>query len=192
MHMEKNLKLKVMPLVLAVVVIVLDQITKMLVVNYIQPYTIGAQFFGDFIRIIHVYNTGVAFSVGAGWPDLASRILFSIIPVLVLVLVMVVYFRNTDFTKLQRWAICGIVGGGFGNIIDRIFRSKGVIDFIDVKWFGIEKSPIGLFRMTRWPTFNVADSAVVVCGIMLLISFAITISKESKSKKADKEAKGEK
>ena len=192
MHMEKNLKSKVMPLVLAVVVIVLDQITKMLVVNYIQPYTIGAQFFGDFIRLIHVYNTGVAFSVGAGWPDLARRILFSIIPVLVLVLVMVVYFRNNDFTKLQRWAISGIVGGGFGNIIDRIFRSNGVIDFIDVKWFGIEKSPIGLFRMTRWPTFNVADSAVVVCGILLLISFAITISKESKSKKADKEAKGEK
>lgn len=190
--MNKDLKSKVLPLVLAVVVIVLDQITKMLVVRYIQPYTIGAQFFGDFIRLIHVYNTGVAFSVGAGWPDIARRILFSIIPIIVLVIVMVVYFRNTDFTKLQRWAISGIVGGGFGNIIDRIFRSQGVIDFIDVKWFGIEKSPIGLFRMTRWPTFNVADSAVVVCGIMLLISFIITISKDSKAKKDDKKAGGEK
>ena len=189
--MNKDLKSKVLPLVLAVVVIVLDQITKMLVVRYIQPYTIGAQFFGDFIRLIHVYNTGVAFSVGAGWPDVARRILFSIIPIVVLVIVMVVYFRNTDFTKLQRWAISGIVGGGFGNIIDRIFRSQGVIDFIDVKWFGIEKSPIGLFRMTRWPTFNVADSAVVVCGIMLLISFIITISKDSQAKKDDKEAEGE-
>ena len=46
--------------------------------------------------------------------------------------------------------------------------------------------------MTRWPTFNVADSAVVVCGIMLLISFIITISKDSKAKKDDKEAEGEK
>ena len=173
------MKSKVLPLVLSVVVIVLDQITKMLVVNYIQPYTIGAQFFGDFIRFIHVYNTGVAFSVGAGWPDLARRILFSIIPICVLVLVMVVYFRNTDFTKLQRWAICGIVGGGFGNIIDRIFRSKGVIDFIDVKWFGIEQSPIGLFRMTSWPTFNVADAAVVVCGILLFASFIFNEKKKT-------------
>ena len=92
--MNKDLKSKVLPLVLAVVVIVLDQITKMLVVRYIQPYTIGAQFFGDFIRLIHVYNTGVAFSVGAGWPDVARRILFSIIPIVVLVIVMVLSDLN--------------------------------------------------------------------------------------------------
>lgn len=180
------MKSKILPLVLAVVVIVLDQITKMLVVRFIPPYTIGAQFFGDFIRLIHVYNTGVAFSVGATWPDLARRILFSIIPIIVLVLVMCIYFRNNDFTKLQRWAISGVVGGGAGNIIDRICRSKGVVDFIDVKWFGAENSPLGFFRMTRWPTFNVADSAVVVCGILLIISFILTISQESKKNEEKK------
>ena len=187
--MEKNLKSKLLPLVLAVIVIVLDQITKMLVVRYIQPYTVGAHFFGNFIRLIHVYNTGVAFSVGANWPDFVRRILFSIIPILVLAIVMGIYFRNNDFTKLQRWSISGIVGGGFGNIIDRVFRANGVIDFIDVKWFGFENSPLGLFRMTRWPTFNVADSAVVICGIMLMISFISAISKESKKK--NEKAEGE-
>lgn len=176
--MEKNLKSKLLPLILTLLVILVDQITKALVVKFIQPYTIGAQFFGDFLRIIHVYNTGVAFSFGAGWSDIARKVLFSAIPVIILILVLVIYFRNNDFTGLQRWAIAGIVGGGFGNIIDRIFRSKGVVDFIDVKFYG-------LFGLERWPVFNIADSAVVVCGILLIISFIIAIFAESKDKKSE-------
>ena len=70
----------------------------------------------------------------------------------------------------------GIVGGGLGNLVDRFFRKEGVVDFIDVKFYG-------LFGLERWPTFNVADSAVVVCGILLIISFiALTIQDERKKK----------
>ena len=174
--MEKNIKSKLLPLVLAVVVIVLDQITKALVCRFIPVNTIGTQFLGDFLRIIHVRNPGVAFSFGARWSDAVRRLAFSVIPIIVLGIVLGVYFRNNDFTKLQRWAICGIVGGGFGNIIDRIFRPAGVVDFIDVKFYG-------LFGLERWPTFNVADSAVVVCGIMLIISFIISSIKEAKEDK---------
>ena len=72
------------------------------------------------------------------------------------------------------------MGGGFGNLIDRFFRAEGVVDFVDVKWFGIESSPLKFLRWERWPTFNVADMAVVVCGIMLIVSFAFT----AKTKKA--------
>ena len=172
--MEKNIKSKLLPLVLAVVVIVLDQITKALVCRFIPVNTIGTQFLGDFLRIIHVRNPGVAFSFGARWSDAVRRLAFSVIPIIVLGIVLGVYFRNNDFTKLQRWVICGIVGGGFGNIIDRIFRPAGVVDFIDVKFYG-------LFGLERWPTFNVADSAVVVCGIMLVISFIVSIVKEKKN-----------
>ena len=175
--MDKKLKSKLLPIALTIIVVVLDQITKMLVVRFIPMNTIGTQFFGDFLRIIHVRNPGVAFSVGAGLSYSLRRILFSIVPVVVLVLVLVIYFRNSDFTKLQRWAICGIVGGGFGNIIDRIFRPAGVVDFIDVKFYG-------LFGFDRWPTFNIADSAVVVCGILLIISFIITVVKDAKAKSA--------
>ena len=77
-----------------------------------------------------------------------------------------------------------IVGGGLGNIIDRIFRPDGVIDFIDVKFFGI-------FGLNRWPTFNVADASVVVCGILMIISFCITFSKDSKKNKSEKGEKNE-
>jgi signal peptidase II len=177
--MDKELKTKLWPISLAALVILLDQITKILVVKNIPLYTIGTSFFGDFLRIVHVANTGVAFSVGATWSETARHLLFSLIPLIVIGIVIAIYFRNNTWTKLQRWAIMGIVGGGFGNLIDRFFRAEGVVDFIDVKFYG-------LFGMERWPTFNVADSAVVVCGIMLIISFLITSVKESKSSKEEK------
>lgn len=173
--MDKNLKSKLLPFTLTIVVIIMDQITKMLVVNYVQPYTIGASFFGDFLRIIHVSNTGVAFSVGATWTETIRRLLFALLPLVVIGIVIAVYFRNNDWTKIQRWAIMGIVGGGIGNLIDRIFRSEGVVDFIDVKFYG-------LFGLERWPTFNVADSAVVICGILLVISFIGSIKNDKKNK----------
>ena len=173
----KNLKDKLLPIILAILVIVLDQISKFLIVKFIPQNTIGTQFFGDFLRIVHVSNTGVAFSVGATWSETIRKLLFSLMPLVVIALVCVVYFRNKDFTKLQNWAIMGIVGGGLGNLIDRLFRAEGVVDFIDVKFFGI-------FGLNRWPTFNIADSSVVVCGIILLITFIISISKDSKNKEA--------
>ncbi len=171
--MKKDLKSKLLPFILTFLVIILDQITKMLIVSNIPPYSIGAQFFGDFLRIIHVSNTGVAFSVGATWSDTLRRLLFALLPLIVICVVITIYFRNKDWTKLQRWAIMGIVGGGFGNLIDRFFRSEGVVDFIDVKFYGI-------FGLERWPTFNVADSAVVVCGILLFISFIVSAKQEKK------------
>lgn len=173
--MEKSLKSKLLPIILAAAVIALDQITKALIVKFIPQWHVGTQLFGDFLRIIHVRNTGVAFSVGATWSATLRSLLFSLMPLAVIAVVVAVYFRNEDFTSLQRWAIMGIVGGGMGNLIDRWFRPAGVVDFIDVKFYG-------LFGLERWPTFNVADSAVVVCGIILIISFLISIKDEKKAK----------
>ena len=168
--MEKK---KLLPFILTGLVILVDQITKAIIVALIPVYTVGANIFGDLLRIVHVANTGVAFSLGDSMPLAIRRILFAIIPLIVIILVIVVYFRNDEFNSVQRWSICGIIGGGIGNIIDRFFRAEGVIYFIDVKFFGI-------FGLERWPTFNVADAAVVVCGIILIVSFLITICKEKK------------
>lgn len=172
---KKKLIKKLLPLILMVAVILLDQLTKALVVKYIKPHSVGFSMFGDLLRFIHVYNPGIAFSLGNTLSQSFRNILFAALPLLVLVLVLVIYFRNDDFSNFQRWTIAGILGGGFGNIIDRIFREKGVVDFIDVKFFGI-------FGFERWPTFNIADSAVVVCGIMLIISFICGIVKERSKK----------
>ncbi|MEL3899296.1 signal peptidase II [Treponema phagedenis] len=173
--MSKILKNKefFLPLLLTVVVIVLDQITKALVVAKIPPYGLGFQLFGDFFRIVHVYNTGAAFSLGHDLNPLASFLFLRILPLLIMIVVVVIYFKTKSFSYPQRWFIAGIIGGGFGNLIDRFFNSKGVVDFIDVKFYGI-------FGMQRWPTFNIADSSIVICGILLIISFII---QERKMKK---------
>ena len=172
---KTSLSKKLIPLILMLFVIAADQITKQLIVKFIPltfPPSIGSSFFGDFLRIIHVCNPGIAFSIGQGWSLTARAFLFRIVPLVVIILVLIVYFSS-----LQRWAIAGIAGGGLGNLIDRFFRKEGVIDFIDVKFYGI-------FGIDRWPTFNVADAAVVVCGILLLISFAFTVKKSNSNKEA--------
>lgn len=177
--MEKNeLKSRLLPFILSVIVVIIDQITKALIVKNIpiQPgmsLAFGSSYLNDFLRIVHVRNTGVAFSIGADWPDILRRVLFSVIPSIVLIALGIVVVKSNEFTKIQRWAIAGIIGGGFGNICDRIFRADGVVDFIDVKVYG-------LFGMERWPTWNMADAAVVVCGILLLVSMFVAYIKEKK------------
>lgn len=174
---EKKLFLKkLVPFSLTACVILLDQITKILVIKHIPVYTIRWSFWNDFLRIIHVRNLGVAFSMGDSLPVFLRKIMFSLIPLAVIVYVIYLCFKSNEFSNVQRWCICGIVGGGIGNLIDRIFRKEGVVDFIDVKFFGI-------FGMERWPTFNVADAAVVVCGVILIISFIAMISKNTEKTK---------
>lgn len=86
-----------------------------------------------------------------------------LVPFAVLVALTVFYFRSDEFTQVQRWCITGIIGGGVGNLIDRVFRPQGVVDFLDFRFYGI-------FGLERWPTFNIADATVVVCSILLLIT----------------------
>lgn len=174
---KNGLKGRLVPLILTIIVFMMDQGSKLLVVRNIPPYSIGASFFGDFLRIIHVYNPGIAFSMGNSLPDAARGMLFAVAPLVVLVVVLVIYFRNNEFTFFQRWAIAGIVGGGLGNIYDRFFRPEGVVDFIDVKFYG-------LFGLERWPTFNVADAAVLICGFLLIISFVRAMIREGREQKA--------
>ena len=154
------------PLIMSVAIIVLDQITKFLIAQNIEPNSIGQRIFGDFIWIVHAQNLGMAFSIGDNFPELARRILFILLPALVMVFVIIYYFRGSDLSNGMRWAMAGILGGGIGNLIDRIVRPGGVIDFMSVKFYGI-------FGMERFPAFNVADSSITVSGILLILLFIL-------------------
>lgn len=116
----------------------------------------------------------MAFSLGSSIPENLKVILFSIIPFAVLLWIAVYIIRSDEITKLQRWLICGIIGGGVGNLIDRFFRPAGVVDFLDVKFYG-------LFGLDRWPTFNVADSAIVICGLGLVFAFLVPLFRKKSS-----------
>lgn len=156
---------KRLPFILTLGVILADQFTKWLITVLIPAGGIGASFMGDFLRIIHARNTAIAFSIGTSMPQVLKVILFSAVPLIVLGIIAAYLLKTDSLTRLQRWAACGILGGGVGNLIDRIFRPLGVVDFIDVKFYG-------LFGLDRWPTFNVADAVIVVCGFLLVLSFS--------------------
>jgi signal peptidase II len=151
------------PFALSLAIIALDQGSKALVAAFVAPGTIAFSAFGDFLWIVRQSNLGMAFSLLDELPDPWRVLILIALPLLLVVAVLVFYFKSSEPTKLQRWVLCGIVGGGIGNVIDRIFRPEGVVDFVSVKFYG-------LFGLERWPTFNVADSSVVVCAILLVVS----------------------
>lgn len=167
-------KKKLLPVCLTAFAIAADQLSKAFIVkNWPRDNTFIADVFGnDFLWIYHVRNKAIAFSLGHNLPEWIKPVLFIVLPAAVLVFLMIHYFRSDEFTNLQRWALAGILGGGMGNLIDRVFRPDGVVDFISVKFYG-------LLGFERWPTFNLADSFVVVFGILLLI----TIFKPSAAEK---------
>lgn len=149
------------PLILTACVIAADQITKFFVSLWL-PFARPVEIIGDFLRFTYVKNPAVAFSLGRGLSSNVQKYLFFILPLLVLVGLTIYYFTSREITIPQRWAFAAILGGGASNLIDRLIRSGGVVDFIDFKFFGI-------FGLHRWPIFNVADSTVVVAGIFLII-----------------------
>jgi signal peptidase II len=157
-------KAKMLPLTLTGIIIVADQIVKSFIANNWPINTMITDVFGnDLLKIYHVRNKAIAFSLGSTMPDAVKPALFIVIPLLILALLFWYYLKSEDFSSLQRWAAAGIFGGGLGNLIDRVFRPDGVVDFISVKFYG-------LFGFERWPTFNIADSSVVVCCILLFVS----------------------
>jgi len=175
MKLEKE---KLLPLSLTALIIIADQVIKAVIVK-LKPETglIKDVFNNDFLWIYHVRNKAIAFSMGDSFPDPVKKVAFVIVPVLVLGFLLWYYLKSDEFTRLQRWAAAGIIGGGIGNIIDRIFRPDGVVDFVSVRIFG-------LFGWERWPTFNIADSSVVVCCLILFVSI-LTSQQKSSIKKGE-------
>ncbi|MGN1163210.1 MAG: signal peptidase II [Candidatus Ornithospirochaeta sp.] len=158
-----------MPYLLSLLVVVLDQATKAWVVSTIPEGTIGYTFFGDFLWLVHVRNTAVAFSLGEALPVWLKYILFVGFPILLMAFIAwTVSTRHLDgeATTLQRWCMAGILGGGIGNLTDRIFRGLRVVDWISFDFFGI-------LGMERFPTWNIGDASVVVSVSVLILTLIV-------------------
>lgn len=147
--------------ILAFVIVVADLITKIIAVATLdegtppdqQPRILGGLVYFSLIR-----NPGAAFSMATGMTWLLS---------LVVIAVIIVIIRLASRLRSKPWAIAlGLVlGGAIGNLIDRIFRAPGflqghVVDFVSV--FGPNAE--------HFPVFNVADSAITIGGIMLVLT----------------------
>jgi signal peptidase II len=161
-------KAKALPFILTSLIILADQAVKIYIVaKWPQSGAFIKDVFNNgLLQIYHVRNKAIAFSLGHNFPEALKPVLFIVLPILVLGFLLWYYLKSDEFAGIQRWAVAGIIGGGTGNIIDRIFRPDGVVDFISVKFYG-------LFGLERWPTFNIADSSVVICCIILFVSIMV-------------------
>ena len=142
-------------LVLSAAVLVIDQITKYFAVRRLlgsAPIEVIPGIF-DFSL---VYNTGAAFGLlndAGGW----QNTLFIIIALLVSVFLIVSMYRLNQGETQAAIAFALIFGGAAGNVIDRL-RQGYVVDFIH--WF---------YQDWHWPTFNVADAAISVGAVLLVL-----------------------
>jgi len=161
-----SLSARLWPLVAALAIIAADQFTKALVIGAIPLNTVAFTWGGDFFWLVHQRNTGVAFSLGNGLPEIVRKGLFIVVPLAVLAGLAVYSWRDKTLTLLQRWGLGLILGGGLGNIIDRIFRPEGVVDFLSFRLYGF-------LGMERFATFNVADAGVSVGGALIVLSLLL-------------------
>ncbi len=140
-------------LALALVILILDQFTKTLILGY---YKLGdATYVTSFFNIVRAHNTGAAFSFladAAGW----QRWFFTVIGVAA-ALFIVWMLRSHAGQKLFSFAMALILGGAIGNVIDRLMHGY-VVDFLDFHLAG-----------RHFPAFNVADSAITIGAICLIL-----------------------
>jgi signal peptidase II len=143
------------PAAIAALVIAADQASKTWIAHTLGPDTM-TQFIpiiGDTARIVYSHNTGVAFSLLQGMPQLLTFTALAIIA-------GAIYFYATQLPNRRPMVqvVLGLIlGGAFGNLIDRV-RLGYVVDFIQIGWF---------------PVFNLADSAITVGAALLMLQFLL-------------------
>ena len=145
---------------LAAIVILADQVTKTLIVGQFQLH--DSRPVTDFFSLVRAHNPGAAFSFLAGasgwqrWFFVGLGIVASVFIVWML--------RTNPSQKLFCFAVSMILGGALGNVIDRLIHGY-VVDFLQFRFDLLEP----LFRGGYFPSFNIADSAITLGAICLIL-----------------------
>lgn len=139
---------------LALIILIADQFTKVLILGYYQYGE--ATTITSFFNIVRAHNTGAAFSflaAASGW----QRWLFTGIGVAATLFILYL-LRKHPGQKLFCFSLACILGGAIGNVIDRVLHGY-VVDFLQFHW------------ANRWyfPAFNVADTAITVGAVGLVL-----------------------
>jgi signal peptidase II len=137
------------------VVLIVDQLTKLAVVSWMPLYDVKPVIPG-FFNLVHVRNTGAAFSFLAGDLTLWRQVFFIAVTLFAIGIIFYIHGSFKEEDRLARGALGLILGGAAGNLVDRV-RLGEVIDFLDFY--------AGAYH---WPAFNVADSCITVGCLILL------------------------
>jgi signal peptidase II len=146
------------PWLTALVILVADRLTKMAVLEHL-PHGSRTPVFPGF-TLTHVHNPGIAFSLFADGGPVSRALLHLVIFTAVVVIAWMVV-RHGHRSAFAGFAFGLILGGALGNLVDRVLYSW-VLDFIHL-WVRIGD------RVLSWPDFNIADSAITVGAVLLII-----------------------
>ena len=148
-------------LIATAMVIFFDQLTKAMVRRIvIARGTIDV--ISGYFQITYAENTGAAFGMFRG-----RNSIFVVVSLLAIIFIFA-YYRQFKASKWMRVSLGLLLGGAIGNLTDRILFHY-VTDFIRIKWW--------LLRWRWWPSFNIADAAVCVGAIMLILGMLKGVEK---------------
>ncbi|MBU4317694.1 MAG: signal peptidase II [Proteobacteria bacterium] len=146
-------------LIISSIVVMMDQLTKALVVAKIPLYKTIAVIPG-FFNLTHLRNPGVAFGMFSGGNSNLQQMLLMGAAICAVCVIFYFYSKTGQEFPLMLIGFSLIVGGAVGNLIDR-FRFSGVVDFVEVY--------VGKYT---WPAFNVADSAICI-GVSIFFYYMV-------------------
>jgi signal peptidase II len=163
------------------IIVVVDQVSKLLVkgfdlpiIGYWQGMELGSSVsvFGDLLKLTFIENPGMAFGI-----DVGGKLVLTVFSTAASIGIVYYLFKIREEALIIRVSLALILGGAIGNLIDRVFYGVifengalfygKVVDFIDLDFFDMS---LGSFHISRWPIFNVADAAVSI-GVVLLLIF---------------------
>ena len=150
--------------------VVVDQVSKVLVIKFLKDL-VSVEIIPGILRFTYVENRGAAFGMLSD-----NRWIFMIISSLAIVAIVVYLWKFRPDSILEGLALSMIVGGGIGNMIDRVALGY-VVDFIDFCAFP---------SLWMW-VFNVADACVCVGAGLLVLWLILSMIEDSKQAKAQKQ-----
>jgi len=153
----------------AVVIVLLDQVTKIAIVKNFFLHE-SRPVIDGFFNIVYVMNPGAAFGFLAGASEMFRYIFFIGITVLVMALIIYYIVKSTSQNIIYIISLTLIFGGAVGNLIDRI-RFGSVVDFLDI-----------YIGTAHWPAFNVADSSISIGAVLMIWGMITQRKKEVVSK----------
>lgn len=159
--------LKYVALGCSALLIGLDQLFKYLAIVYLSNDILTLPIIEDFFHLTYIENRGAAFNILEG-----KKIFLVGLTSLIILAGIVVILLDKVKSRFLIWTASLIIGGGIGNLIDRIFRGY-VVDYLD-------------FRIIDFAVFNFADACVVVGTIMFAIYIFIIEVRNEKQQKAEK------
>ena len=148
---------------IALVIFAGDQATKVMVRNSVPEHSV-IPVIPSFLNLTHIQNAGVAFGLFSDAPAPWKTALLIVVSVALLITVAAIVVRSRHLRWEAGVGLALILGGALSNLVDRI-RTGRVVDFVDV-----------YFRSHHWPTFNLADSAIVVGAIFLVLQLIFSES----------------